>query len=272
MKYNDKSGLYSYTHSTDNSPVPASFKLHNHNNMNEILIFLEGNSEFHAEGSVYPLNPFDTVVAHRDEMHRIRHLEPLCRYERIVINIHNSFFTKYDCEEFKKIFVSRPLGANNLISGDIIQKSNIIDIATSIDNILKTDTAVPEIVIRSKLIDLLYTLNKISSNSGTDNPRNEQLRAILIYINENLSSPLTLESIAEKFFITKYHLCHIFKKQTGFSVNKYITHKRILLVRELYSQGKTLLEASFEAGFSNYSNFYKMYKHEMGKSPREDLK
>lgn len=272
IEYSDKSNLYGYTHNVDNAPTPAAFKLHNHNNINEILIFLSGNSEFHAEGAVYSLTPLDTVVAHCDEMHRMHHIPPLTRYERIVINIHNSFFTKYNCEEFKKIFVARPLGVNNLIPSHIIKENKITEITDSIDAILTADENVPEIVIRSKLIDLLYRLNKIYPNPEKTKPQNELLRAILVYINENITSPLTLDAIAKELYITKYYLCHIFKKQTGFSVNKYITHKRILLTRELYSQGKTLLEASSEAGFSNYSNFYKMYKNEMGKSPKEDLK
>lgn len=269
--YRDKRSIFSYSHSMDELPDAKLFKLHNHNDIYEILIFLQGNSEFHVEGTVYAMKPYDTVIARSGEMHRMCHNQPISRYERIVINIHNSFFTKYDCEEFKKIFTARPLGVNNHISSQLIIKNNIIEITNSIDNILNTDTNVPEIVIRSKIIDLLYNLNKISPDSGTDNHRNEQLKAILMYINENITSPLSLESIAENFYITKYHLCHMFKKQTGFSVNKYITYKRILLARELYSQGKTLLEASSEAGFSNYSNFYKMYKNETGKSPREDL-
>lgn len=271
VEYQDKKGFYLYSHSIDKVPTVANFKLHNHNNLNEILILLKGNCEFHAEGSVYSLNPFDAVVAHSDEMHRMRHKEPLSYYERIVINIHNGFFTKYDCVEFKKLFTSRPLGANNLIPSHLTVENNIIEIINNIDSTLSTDKNVPEIVVRSKIIELLYKLNKISPTSKNDNIQNVQLKKILIYINENLTSPMTLESIAEKFYITKYHLCRIFKKQTGFSVNKYITHKRILLVRELYSQGKTLLEASSEAGFGNYSNFYKIYKNETGKSPREDL-
>lgn len=272
ISYIDKKELFTYLHIADDAPNAANFKLHNHNDFSEILIFLQGNSQFHAEGSVYYLKPNDILVTHSDEMHRMCHNQPTSRYERIIINIHTSFFTKYNCEEFKKIFISRPLGVNNLISGQLATKHHINEITDAIDNILETDENAPEIVIRSKLIELLYNLNKISPTHETTNSHNQQMKAILMYINENITSPLTLDSIAERFYISKYHLCHLFKKHTGFSPNKYITHKRILLVRELFSQGKTLLEASYEAGFLNYSNFYKMYKLETGKSPREDLK
>lgn len=271
VRYTDKKELFLYFHRADKIPSATDFKLHNHNDINEILLFLKGNCEFHVEGSVYSLKPFDIIVARSDEMHRIRHKEPLTCYERIVINIHNSFFTKYDCMEFKKIFTSRPHGENNLIPSHIAINSNIIEIINALDHTLSIDKNVPEIVVKSKIIELLYSLSKLSPTSEKDNTQNIQFKKILFYINENITSPMTLDSIAKKFYITKYHLCHIFKKQTGFSINKYIAHKRILLVRELYSQGKTLLEASSEAGFCNYSSFYKIYKNETGKSPKEDL-
>ena len=93
-----------------------------------------------------------------------------------------------------------------------------------------------------------------------------------MYINENLTAPLTLDSISERFYMNKYHLCRIFKKHTGLTINKYITHKRIVMVKNLYREGKTLFQVSVESDFGNHSNFYKMYVNKTGHSPREDMK
>ena len=81
-----------------------------------------------------------------------------------------------------------------------------------------------------------------------------------------------LDDIAEHFFINKYHLCHIFRRHTGMSINRYVNYKRLLLVRELCAGGMSLTDAAAEAGFNNYSGFYKVYRREFGISPREDLK
>lgn len=270
-KYQHSKDLYSYTHSVDDTPDSSQFKLHNHNDVHEILILLRGNCEFRVEGTVYYPAPGDIVIAHSSELHRVRHREPFEKYERIVINIHDSFFVKNGCEEFKKIFTARPLGVNNLIPGSILEKFHITDITNRLEAYIKEDSSAPEILIRSILIELLYILSRVSSVAEKQSHREGQINSIMIYINENITSPLSLDMIADRFFINKYHLCHMFKEQTGLTLNKYITYKRILLVRELCAQGKTLTEASGEAGFSNYSNFYKMYKKETGRSPKDDL-
>ncbi|MBQ4527105.1 MAG: helix-turn-helix transcriptional regulator [Clostridia bacterium] len=266
-----KTNGFSYTHTSDTYPDSKNFRLHNHNDTYEILIFLSGNSEFRVEGTLYYPKPGDVLVTHSAEMHRMYHNEPIMPYERIVINIHSSFFAKNNCEDFKKIFTSRPLGENNLISSDETKKHNIDEIINAVDRYISENEKAPAVLIQSKLIELLYNLNKISFTSENVSFHDEQIKTILMFINDNITSELNLDTIADHMYMNKYHLCHIFKSHTGYTLNKYITYKRILLVRELYESGMSLMEASQEAGFSNYSNFYKMYKKETGKSPKNDL-
>lgn len=267
-----KTNSFSYTHTMDIHPDSKDFRLHNHNDTYEILIFLAGNSEFRVEGTLYFPKPGDVLVTHSAEMHRMYHNEPIMPYERIVINIQSSFFAKNNCEDFKRIFTSRPLGENNLISADETKRHNIDEIINSIDRYISDNKNTPAVLIQSKLIELLYNLNRISFTSENVSFHDERIKSILMYINENITSQLTLDSIADHMYINKFHLCHIFKEHTGYTLNKYITYKRILLVRELCESGMSLIEASSEAGFSNYSNFYKMYRKETGKSPKDDLK
>lgn len=263
---------FSYCHTKDIQPDSKDFRLHNHNDTYEILIFLSGRSEFRVEGTLYYPKPGDVLVTHSAEMHRMYHNGPITPYERIVINIHSSFFAKNNCEDFKKIFTSRRLGENNLISANLTKKHNIDEIIKSIDGYIIESKNPPAVLIQSKLIELLYNLNKISFTSENVSFHDEQIKKILMFINDNITSELTLDIIADHMYMNKYHLCHIFKEHTGYTINKYITYKRILLVRELCETGMSLIDASQEAGFSNYSNFYKMYKKETGNTPSKDLK
>lgn len=272
-KYSDTKYGFQYAHTFDATPNASSFMLHNHNDMYEILMLLRGNCKFRVEGTVYYMQPQDIVIAQSYEMHMMCHEEPISPYERIVITLHDSFFIKNDCEEFKKIFTNRPLGVNNHMSAELVRRNHIPQIVQSIDKYLNeggSDSGI-DVVIKSKIIELLYNLNRISIKSEKNSFCDERVKKILLYINDNITAPLTLDSIAEQFFVNKYHLCHMFKQQTGMTINRYITYKRILLVRELYTKGYSLIDASSEAGFGNYSNFYKMYLRETGKSPKADL-
>lgn len=270
--YKSKNGDFNYFHKTDLKPNDADFVLHNHNDFCEIMFFFRGNCEFRVEGSIYPLTPLDIIITHTTEMHKIVQKKPVMPYERAVLNIKKSFFIQNGCENFLDIFTKRPLGVNNIISANLVENRKIIDIIKDMDTYITENDAAIHTIMQAKLIDLLYNLNLIAKKSNQFNFANDKIKDIILYINDNISSDLSLSKISEHFFISKYHLCHIFKGYSGLTINKYITYKRIMKVREYVKAGWSLMDASMEAGFGNYSNFYKVYVKETGKSPKKDLK
>lgn len=263
---------FSYEHRTDAMPNSEEFVLHNHNNLYEIIFFIKGNAEFKAEGSTYALGQYDIVIAHCDEMHRMCHIPPAELYERVVIHIKRDFFEQNDCKEFIDLFTNRPLGVNNLIPAKLAKKENIMGLIEDFDRHIDADSNIPDIVAKSKIIEMLYRMSRISAKKEERNSEEEKLKNVISYINDNIAGDLSLDNIAEHVFVSKYHLCHTFKKYSGLTINQYINHKRILLVRTLVLKGWTLLDATTEAGFGNYSNFYKTYVKMTGRSPRQDMK
>ena len=97
---------------------------------------------------------------------------------------------------------------------------------------------------------------------------NNLVHDILVLLQEHVHGRITLDEICQQTFYSKTFLNSIFKKSTGYTLNQYINYKRLLLVRELHAKGQSLLEASTNAGFNNYSHFYRMYVKENGKPPK----
>ena len=263
---------FDYSHGTDPNPDKSGFELHTHNDFFEIIVFIKGNCEFRAEGSIYSLKPYDVVITHGTEMHIMFQKTPVEPYERAVFHIRKSFFYENDCEEFLELFLKRPLGINNLIPAKLVEERNIPAIIKDIDRYITENDDMIYTAVKSKLSELLYNLNRIVAKPEEITFNNDKVKDIIVYINDNIKSDLSLDKIAEHFYISKYHLCHIFKEHSGLTINKYINHKRILLVRELAMSGWSLIDASMEAGFGNYSNFYKVYIKETGISPKKSLK
>ena len=87
------------------------------------------------------------------------------------------------------------------------------------------------------------------------------------YIQENLTEPLTLDQISNKFYISKHYLCRIFKSATGFSVMEYIIHSRILRARQLLQEGVSVQQAGELSGFSDNSHFIRTFGNLTGTSP-----
>ncbi len=255
--------FFGLTHCIDEQPDNNDFKLHNHDNVYEIVLFLSGDAEFYAEGNVYKLKPYDMVITRPFEMHHIKCLSKKT-YERIILYISTEYFEQNRCEKFESIFTDRPPGTGNLIPADIV-KDTLLNPINRINVYIHEGSLT---AANGVVIEFLYLLNGSKSAISPSKSMDKRISNIVMYINEHLSEKITLDFLSEKFFINKYHLCKIFKKNTGYTLNQYINYKRILLVRELHSSGQTLLEASTNAGFNNYSHFYRLYVKKTGMTPK----
>ena len=90
------------------------------------------------------------------------------------------------------------------------------------------------------------------------------------YINDNLRSDLSVESILSHFKISRCRIYEISHKYFGMSVAKYIRRKRVLLAAELLSKKDTRIsEAAGLSGFTDYNYFSKIFKNEMGMTPSQ---
>ena len=87
------------------------------------------------------------------------------------------------------------------------------------------------------------------------------------YLNTHLEKNITLDTLAKKFFVSKYHLCRAFKEYSGVSVHSYINYKRIMYAKQMIESGETAASAAFKVGFGDYSAFYRAYIRIVGNSP-----
>lgn len=257
-------------HPIDEQVTSSNFKLHTHDNFMEVLVFLNGDADFHIEGNIYHLEPGDIVIAQPSELHRVVHRSVGC-YERIVLLIHTRFFSRNDCEYLKNVFINRKFGEFNLISHNSPENLELLEIIKRLEKYASNHNPNP-MIIKNTLIEFLYVLN-LQNRTTENNPLfDNNIRSIVMHLNEHLIEDLDLDDIAGKFFMSKYHLCRIFKKNTGFTINQYITHKRLSRAKELYENGISLSDAASKSGFKSYSNFYRAYVKEMGEPPKRNLK
>ena len=162
------------------------------------------------------------------------------------------------------------LGTNNVIAAKTVMQSGIKDIFLRLEEYTMEENMCIT-VIKSVIVELLYNLNKHTQREGGLKHQGTKIKNILEYLNNHLTEKISLDTVAKEFFFTKEYLCRFFKEQTGFTIKKYISYKRIVLVRELCSKGMSLTEASTKAGFNSYSSFYRTYSNLMNSSPRSTL-
>lgn len=100
------------------------------------------------------------------------------------------------------------------------------------------------------------------------NPGQENIFAIQDYIAANLAAELTLSDIAQRFYINKYHLSHIFKEITGYNFKEYIVLERIARSKNLLIKtSASVQDICAQVGFKNPSHFTRTFKRLEKTSP-----
>ena len=127
-----------------------------------------------------------------------------------------------------------------------------------------------DIAISARMLSILTKIFAICQDgAGASGGKDGQARDIIRYINEHLKEPLTLEGLAGTFYMSKNHLTSIFKRATGTTVARYILYKRMAVVRGELSAGIPAAEAASNAGFGDYSSFFRAYKKMFGCAPSD---
>ena len=258
---------FSYVHSVSlGENVSAS---HIDKDLFSVFILLDGEIDYIIEGKRLHLLPKDMLLVGNNELHQSIFKKGLeCEYILLMVNL--DFFIKHNCTDLSDIFFSRALGSDNIIKGSRVLECGIYDIIKRLDAYTKEEQ--PNlVVVSSVIIELLYNLDRQVTKSGKQNYKQEKIKDIIEYINDHLTEKISLFDIANRFYLTRQYLCKLFKQSTGFTVNKYISYKRIVLVRELHLGGMPLSIACEKAGFSDYSVFYRAYYKIMNVPPREGI-
>jgi AraC-like DNA-binding protein len=253
------------------------FEFHYHD-FNKIIIFISGEVTYIIEGKSYKLKPWDILLVGRNDLH-LPIISPDISYERIILWLNPLFLeehNKNNCNLLScfQLATERNLNLLRLNKMDVDSlKQNLVNLEGAIhdkafgSDILKNALFL-QFMVKINRLFLGMEFNKDIDDINYD-PRIED---ILSFINSNLDVDLSIDIISKKFYLNKYYLMHLFKKETGYTLYSYIQKKRVIRASDFIKSGMQAGEVCALCGFGDYSTFVRAFKKEFKLSPKQYYK
>lgn len=256
-----------FSHNLDQLPDYNYFQMHMHEYC-ELYYMVKGRGDYRIEGNQYNLTGGELLLMRPSESHAPK-IDPNYPYERMSIHFDRNLFSIFDPNNtLLEPYFNREVGTHNLyLSSDFLNNTHHY-LLTNLLNAQEDDS----VQIITNLCALLHEISLAFQNKSNHELKDSLSYQIVSYINKNVTNPLSLDQICAHFFISKSHLCRIFKEATGSTVADYINVKRVVYAKELMQQGEPATVAATLSGFNDYSIFYRNYKKKYGQSPSSELK
>ena len=232
----------------------------------KLLLLVSGQGAYTVDGQRYRLQPGDAVLVGSRSVHRPE-MEPEQVYERIIVYISPDFLQKAstaDCD-LSQMFSGE--------KGHVLrakEQKRLFALASALEKELASDSYGREILSSAALLRLLVEIGRNlrqEQNPRPAEPKNPRVLEIMRYIDTHLAEDLDVDALAERFYVSKYHMMRQFNRETGYTVHSYLSRRRLLHARELIGSGMRATEACYRSGFRSYSSFTRAYGKYFGTTP-----
>lgn len=137
------------------------------------------------------------------------------------------------------------------------------------------DTLEMEEEIISSIAEIVRALYREAppprTSSNTLRAHAEQVHAVKTFLNANVRSNLLLEEISSAVHLSPYHLCRVFKRETGMTLHQYAHRLRLFNAAErMLENPVTRLDAlALDFGFANHGHFSVAFRQMFGIAPSD---
>lgn len=120
----------------------------------------------------------------------------------------------------------------------------------------------------ARVLECISTL--ASQQIKTKNISNRLVNQAIHYLEERYAEPLTVGEIARHLNISSSYLSQCFKKETGVSMKRYLTMRRMQRAKQLLlTTDDSVISVALAVGYDDYRQFSKMFKVYTGVTPAQ---
>ena len=251
------------------SPTGAKVDYHYHE-FCKLLLLISGRGGYVVDGQRYLLQPGDVVLIGSRSAHRPE-LEEDSAYERIIIYIDPDFLQQSSTADCNLLELFSAQNGHVLRLREA-ERKKVFALAGALEKELSGGEYGRLILCSGALLRLLVEIGRSQRQEGSLNPSpvtpdDPRVVEWMAYLDRHLSDDMDMDALAERFFISKYHMMRLFRAQTGFTIHTYLLQRRLLAARQLIERGMLATEACYRCGFRSYSSFTRAYSKHFGSTP-----
>ena len=235
----------------------------------KILLLVSGQGGYYVEGQHYLLSPGDIVLigsrcVHKPELEEVP-------YERIILYVSPEYLRQMSTKDCDLLSVFSGAGGHVLRLKEARRKA-VFSLAAALERELDRTEFGREISTSCGLLQLVVELGRCMADLDArlpqpGMPENRRVLEIMHYLDRNLAEDIDMDRLAEQFYISKFHMMRLFRRETGTTIYLYLTLKRLIRARDLMAGGMSATEACLLSGFRSYSSFTRAYGKHFGTTP-----
>ena len=120
-----------------------------------------------------------------------------------------------------------------------------------------------------KIVSEYLTSVNAAFRSRTASASDETVEKIRAVIREHYAENLTIQSIAERVYLSPNYICMVFKQATGQTINQYTTQVRMEQAKKLLEGDMRITDIGAEVGYAEPGYFNKIFKKYAALTPKE---
>lgn len=270
----DRQPGYKLHHTVELNPV-NSVSPHLHYDTSLVLTYFKrGTGSIKIEGRLYEIGEGDVILLNRSELHCCQ-VNGDRLHERIVLYIKEALLLPFGCNTdlFFAPFNRRQGGCGNRISAESVREWGINRALEELLELVRVDGEENQVLALCSVVRLLALLkgHLPAQPEDTSLPKtySRQINGVVAYLNAHFAEEVQMDDLARRFYISKYHLCRVFKEYVGITIGEYLTRRRLSVANELLLDNRSAEEACYQSGFRSYSNFFKLYQKYQHTTPQK---
>lgn len=254
--------MYAYFENREDSFLATithklSFPLHLHPHL-EFFLALSGTTEVCVRGQSCTLSAGDLTVIFPNQIHSYL---ALSGDAQALLAICDLSYTGGYVDTLLRYHPSDPFLSSNALHANVSYAIHEMAAEQAADNSRSVYVPLVQLVLARTLP--LFSLHR---NRGTD--YRELTYQIAHYVGESFQDSLTLESLARKLGVNRFHLSHVFSEKIGQSFPTYLANVRLAYACSMLTgTDHSVTEVAEESGFGSQRTFFRAFRQRYGMTP-----